>query len=79
MVACKPGWPVAVRSKAAQRAMPSLEQDIAAGNLLGLRGYLRKNIHAPGYRLPAEERVRAVTGEGLECTLPPQSSIIVRR
>ncbi|MBM4378331.1 MAG: carboxypeptidase M32 [Deltaproteobacteria bacterium] len=50
---------------AAQRALPTLEQDIASGNLLGLRDYLRKNIHAPGYRLPAEERVRAVTGEGL--------------
>ena len=50
---------------AAQRAMPTLEQDLSAGNLLVLRDFLRKNVHAPGYRLRAEERVRAITGEGL--------------
>ena len=50
---------------AAGRALPTLEQDLASGDLRGLQGWLRKNVHAPGYRLPAEERVRAVTGEGL--------------
>ena len=50
---------------AAGRAMPSLEEELAAGNLRGLMGFLRKNVHAPGYRLRAEERVRAVTGNGL--------------
>ncbi|MEN9800308.1 MAG: hypothetical protein RL653_4005, partial [Pseudomonadota bacterium] len=50
---------------AAQRAEPTLEQDLSAGNLLGLKAFLRKNVHAPGYRLRAEERVRAITGEGL--------------
>jgi carboxypeptidase Taq len=49
----------------AKRALPGLEQGLARGELRPLRDWLRTHIHAEGYRLPAEERVRQVTGEGL--------------
>lgn len=50
---------------AAQRAIPDLEDRLRRGDLLTLRDWLRKNVHAPGFRLPAEERVQQVTGKGL--------------
>jgi carboxypeptidase Taq len=50
---------------AARRALPDLEGRIEKGELLPLREWLRENVHAPGYRLPAEDRVRAITREGL--------------
>ncbi|WP_375761482.1 carboxypeptidase M32 [Corallococcus exercitus] len=50
---------------AANRALPSLEADLARGDTAPLLGWLRANLHAQGFRLPAEERVRAITGEGL--------------
>lgn len=50
---------------AAERAIPELDGRIRAGDLLSLRDWLRKAIHAPGYRLPAEDRVKEVTGKGL--------------
>ncbi|ATB28259.1 carboxypeptidase M32 [Melittangium boletus] len=49
----------------ARRALPGLEQGLARGELRPLRDWLRTHVHAEGYRLPAEERVRQVTGEGL--------------
>ena len=49
----------------ARRALPGLEAGLARGELRPLRDWLRTHIHAEGYRLPAEERVRQVTGEGL--------------
>ncbi|WP_257448599.1 carboxypeptidase M32 [Archangium lipolyticum] len=50
---------------AAKRALPGLEEGIARGQLLPLRDWLRTHVHAEGYRLPAEELVRNVTGQGL--------------
>jgi carboxypeptidase Taq len=50
---------------AAGRALPSLEADLAKGDTSSLLGWLRANLHSHGFRLPAEERVRAITGEGL--------------
>jgi carboxypeptidase Taq len=50
---------------AAQRALPDLEARVRKGDLLALREWLRTHVHAPGFRLSAEERVRAVTGSGL--------------
>ncbi|WP_434383073.1 carboxypeptidase M32 [Melittangium boletus] len=49
----------------ARRALPQLERGLARGELRPLRDWLRTHVHAEGYRLPAEERVRVVTGEGL--------------
>ncbi|HYO68619.1 MAG TPA: carboxypeptidase M32 [Archangium sp.] len=51
--------------RAAQRAMPGLEEGLARGELKPLREWLRTHVHAEGYRLPAEELVRKVTGQGL--------------
>jgi len=51
--------------RAAERAMPGLWSDVERGEFTALRTWLRTNIHAQGFRTPAEERVRAVTGEGL--------------
>ncbi|AKJ07053.1 carboxypeptidase Taq [Archangium gephyra] len=51
--------------RAAQRAMPGLEAGLARGELKPLREWLRTHVHAEGYRLPAEELVRKVTGQGL--------------
>ena len=42
-----------------------LARRIARGELRTLTGWLRENVHLHGYRLPAEERVQAVTGRGL--------------
>jgi carboxypeptidase Taq len=50
---------------AARRALPTVEADIAKGQLLGLRDWLRKNVHREGYRLGAEELVQRVTGKSL--------------
>jgi len=50
---------------AARRAVPGLEEGIARGELRPLRDWLRDHVHAEGYRLPAEELVRKVTGQGL--------------
>ena len=51
---------------AARRAMPSLDDDLAAGRLLPLRDWLRENVHRHGRRLSAEEIVRRATGSGLQ-------------
>jgi carboxypeptidase Taq len=50
---------------AAERALPTLWSDAAQGGLLGLREWLRTNIHSHGRAKPAEEIVRDVTGSGL--------------
>ena len=50
---------------AAQRALPELDAHLAKGDTSPLRGWLRAQLHSQGFRLPAEERVRAITGEGL--------------
>ncbi|HEX8820002.1 MAG TPA: carboxypeptidase M32 [Archangium sp.] len=50
---------------AAKRALPTLEEGIARGELKPLRDWLRTHVHAEGHRRPAEELVRTVTGQGL--------------
>jgi carboxypeptidase Taq len=42
-----------------------LEEGLARGELKPLRDWLRTHVHSEGYRLPAEELVRKVTGQGL--------------
>ncbi len=51
--------------KAANAQLPNLSAAIARGDLGVLRGWLGEKVHQLGYRLPAEERVRAATGHGL--------------
>jgi carboxypeptidase Taq len=54
--------------RAATRALPDLEGHLRRGELLPLRDWLRAHVHSQGFRLPAEERVRQVTGHGLTDT-----------
>ena len=49
----------------AQRDMPDLMEQVAAGQLLVLKGWLNQNIHTRGARLTADQLVREVTGEPL--------------
>jgi carboxypeptidase Taq len=51
---------------AARRALPALDDDLAAGRLLPLRDWLREHVHRHGRALPAEEVVRRATGRGLQ-------------
>ncbi|NTX65290.1 carboxypeptidase M32 [Myxococcus sp. CA051A] len=51
--------------RAAGRELPELEGQLRRGQMLPLRDWLRERIHRQGFRLPAEERVREVTGQGL--------------
>jgi carboxypeptidase Taq len=51
--------------EAAERALPRLWSDVEAGQLLPLRDWLRREVHAHGYLEPAEALVRRVTGNGL--------------
>ncbi len=48
---------------AAEKAMPNLRSEIAAGRLLELREWLRKKIHREGRRYEAKELMRRATGE----------------
>jgi len=50
---------------AAQGALPGLEDDIAAGNLAPLIGWLRENVHGKGASLTASDLLSAATGEAL--------------
>ena len=54
--------------RTAERALPSLWDEVACGELGSLRSWLHEQIHKHGARLPAEERVQAVTGHGLTDT-----------
>ncbi len=51
--------------RAAERALPDLTGQLRRGELLPLRDWLRTHVHRQGYRLPAEELIRQVTGRGL--------------
>lgn len=51
--------------RAAERALPDLTGQLRRGELLPLRDWLRTHVHQQGYRLPAEELIRQVTGRGL--------------
>jgi carboxypeptidase Taq len=54
--------------RAAERAIPDLTGHLRRGELLPLRDWLRAHVHSQGFRLPAEELVRGVTGQGLTDT-----------
>ncbi|MBZ4421038.1 carboxypeptidase M32 [Myxococcus sp. RHSTA-1-4] len=54
--------------RAAERALPDLTGHLRRGELLPLRDWLRTHVHSQGFRLPAEELVRGVTGHGLSDT-----------
>lgn len=51
--------------RAAERALPGLGEALGRGELRPLREWLRTHVHAHGFRQPAEERIAAVTGQGL--------------
>ena len=55
----------AILLRAAERELPTLWADVGRGELLGLREWLRRRIHAQGHLDEAEATVRAATGEGL--------------
>jgi carboxypeptidase Taq len=50
---------------AAKRDLPTLKEDIGNGKLLGLREWLRENIHKHGMIFTADEMCKKVTGESL--------------
>jgi carboxypeptidase Taq len=54
--------------RAAERALPDLAGHLRRGELRPLRDWLRTHVHRQGYRLPAEELIRQVTGSGLTDT-----------
>lgn len=49
----------------AQKELPTLDNDIAAGNLLGLKSWLNEKIHQYGQKYTSEELCEQITGEGL--------------
>ncbi|MBZ4410473.1 carboxypeptidase M32 [Myxococcus sp. XM-1-1-1] len=51
--------------RVAGRELPDLDAQLRQGKMLPLRDWLRDRVHQHGFRLPAEERVRVVTGQGL--------------
>ncbi len=55
----------AILLDAAEREIPNLWERVSHGELLPLREWLRRKIHAPGRQRDTEETVRAATGEGL--------------
>jgi carboxypeptidase Taq len=52
--------------RAARRALPDLDAQLARGEMLPLREWLRREVHARGRELPAHELCRAVTGGELD-------------
>jgi carboxypeptidase Taq len=51
--------------QAAHRALPELDAQLARGELLPLRDWLRENIHRRGQRYRAAELIQVVTGQPL--------------
>lgn len=49
----------------AKEELPTLEKDIAAGDLLGLKHWLNEKIHQHGQKYTSEELCEQITGEGL--------------
>ncbi len=49
----------------AHKEMPDIENDIAAGQLTGLKNWLKEKVHQRGSRVNAGELVREVTGQEL--------------
>ena len=56
---------------AAERAMGPLEESFAAGDFVGLKGWLNENIHRHGKKYSAVELVERVTGS------PPNPSALI--
>ncbi len=52
-------------SEAMRRDVPDLDSRLRQGDLLSVRDWLRRNIHAEGYRYDAEALITRVTGAGL--------------
>jgi carboxypeptidase Taq len=50
---------------AAEKAIPGLEKEIAAGEFSSLLNWLRENIHMHGRKYTSEELCSRVTGEGI--------------
>jgi carboxypeptidase Taq len=50
---------------AACKAIPTLKEDISQGRLLGLREWLKENIHQHGMIFTADDLCKRVTGESL--------------
>jgi carboxypeptidase Taq len=51
--------------EAARRALPDLDEQLARGQLLPLRDWLRENIHRHGRRYRARELIKVVSGREL--------------
>ncbi|AKF83413.1 carboxypeptidase [Myxococcus fulvus 124B02] len=51
--------------RVAGRELPDLDAQLRQGKMWSLRDWLRERVHRHGFRLPAEERMREVTGQGL--------------
>ena len=52
--------------RAARAAIPSLDDDMAAGELLPLVGWLREKVHGQGSRLGFQDLLRHATGKPLD-------------
>lgn len=54
--------------RAAERALPDLTERLRRGEMRPLLDWLRTHVHLQGFRLPAEDLIRQVTGRGLTDT-----------
>ncbi len=52
-------------NEALRAALPSLDEDIAAGQFGGVMDWLRDNVHGVGARLPVQELMKQATGKPL--------------
>ena len=46
-------------------AVPSLDEEVAAGHFGGVMDWLRDNVHGVGARLPIQELIKQATGKPL--------------
>jgi carboxypeptidase Taq len=52
-------------NEAMRAALPSLDEEIAAGQFGGVMDWLRDNVHGVGARLPVQDLIRQATGKPL--------------
>jgi len=52
-------------NEAMRAALPSLDEEIAAGHFGGVMDWLRDNVHGVGARLPVQELIKQATGKPL--------------